>query len=154
TLNQDVLKVRYGQLFSYDPLVADLSALKLAAAALHTLPSFLNQETQEKIARRQAQYEEALKQKETLIERFKSQNAAFNNSLRYFPLAAAEAAGRIEEIDEKFALHLRNLLGDILLYTLFSRDFLATQIQGELGELLDDSGTTQTTPQTLVKNLL
>ncbi len=154
TLNQDVLKVRYGQLFSYDPLVANLSALKFASAALRTLPSFLGRETQDKITRQQAQYEEALKQKETLIERFKSQNAAFNNSLRYFPLAAAEAAKQIEEIDKKFALHLRNLLGDILLYTLFSRDFLAAQIQAELGELLNDSGTTQTAPQVLVKNLL
>jgi NTP pyrophosphatase (non-canonical NTP hydrolase) len=154
TLNKDVLKVRYGQLSSYDPLVTDVSALKLVYAALHTPPTFLDQKTQDEIAHWQAQYEGILKQKEALIERFKSQNAVFNNSLRYFPLAAAEVAEQAERIDQTLALHLQDLLGDILLYTLVSRDSLAPQIQADIIELLNDPGTTKIATRTLVKNLV
>src|SRR5262245_10705480 len=155
TLNQDVLKVRYGQLSSYDPLVADLSALKLVYATLRTTPTFLDQGTQSEIGHWQTKYEVGLKQKETLIERFKSQNAIFNNSLRYLPLAVAELAEQAARIDQRLALRLQALLSDILLYALVAQDSLAPQIiQTDLMELLNDPETKKAAINTLVKNFV
>ena len=89
TLNQDVIRARYRLLVNYDPLVeavgkSDRLLQQLQQAQHHnhgdgTRPT----EIDEKLQR----LANTLKQKSTIVEYFKSDNAVLKNSLSYYPLA-------------------------------------------------------------------
>ncbi|MCZ6678143.1 MAG: ATP-binding protein [Candidatus Poribacteria bacterium] len=131
TLNQDVLKSRYGQLTHYDPLVTALAELKRLQNHLQDIPPFIDKAGQIDIQRRLDDHAALLMQKEGLLERFKSRNAVLNNSLSYFPIIATELAAQAasSSSDRELADHLENLLREVLIYNLTSRQALASQIQ-------------------------
>src|SRR5438045_1074567 len=81
TLNQDILRARYGLLPHYDPIVADLAQLRGVHADLRTVPGFVDETGKADITRVLDGYGQALAHKESLVESFKSQNAVLKNSL-------------------------------------------------------------------------
>ena len=83
TFNQDILKSKYQLFTSYDLLVNTLTTQKTIQQQLQEIPIFIDAREQRQIQSLLATQAELLQQKEKLSERFKSQNAALKNSLRY-----------------------------------------------------------------------
>ena len=136
-LNQDVVRSRAGLLTYYDPLANNLAELKKRQKKLTQIPIFIEAKGKREIENLLELQREAYRQKERLIERFKSQDAILKNSLYYFPTLTTELAEKSLQIgDNRLAEKLENLLKDVLIYNLNSREELAPEIQGELGVLL------------------
>lgn len=136
-LNQDVVRARAGLLTYYDSLANNLSEIKRKQIKLTYIPIFIEREGKRKIQQLLEMQKEAYRQKEQLIERFKSQDSIFKNSLYYFPTLIIELAEKASQTgDENLAEKLEILLKNILIYNLTPSEELAPQIQGELGVLL------------------
>jgi len=86
SLTRDVLSSRAGLLRNYDPLVADISAMRAAANQLNADPDIAAIAGLESLVTRQ----------ERLTEHFKSQNARLQNSLAYFDLLS----NQLEELPQ------------------------------------------------------
>jgi signal transduction histidine kinase len=83
-LHRDVLSARAGLLRNYDPLVQEVASLR---EAIGQLRHSVSDDAEEAAAI--DQFAGAVKQQETLIEEFKSDNALLQNSLRHFRLLSA-----------------------------------------------------------------
>ena len=90
-VNQDVLRARYNLLAHYDTFVATLDQIHALARPLAREPfaSYLN-ELDPGLKEAVRALNTAADAKAAQIERFKSRNAVFKNSLRYFPLASEQ----------------------------------------------------------------
>jgi sigma-B regulation protein RsbU (phosphoserine phosphatase) len=137
TFNQDILKSRYELFNSYDSLVNNLAVQKMLQKQLHEIPNFIGATDKRQIQNLLATQVELLKQKESLSERFKSQNAMLKNSLSYLPIL-------ISEIEETATAQpwfiplkttLNNLLYDILLYNLTANEELKPNIKVQIQKL-------------------
>ncbi len=135
TLNQDILKSRLALLGSYDPLVATLRELKLLSGSLKAGRVAVYGQGQPDLDRRILAYERVLAERESLVERFKSENAVLTNSLRYFPTAVTALAARAGDSSQARSLTavLHELLRDTLVYNL-NRD---EALDSKLGALID-----------------
>lgn len=89
-LEAHVLRARQGLLSHYDAIVEDLAALAHARESVRRPPAHLGDEARHAFLEDFARYEAAVREKETLAERFKSENAALRNSLVYLPIAARD----------------------------------------------------------------
>ena len=120
-LNEVVLKIRYGLVNNYDPLVATLNRIKRRQRELETGDYAIAGQGDDEIDIELAAFSRALGQKETLIERFKFGNALLKNSFYYVPLAvaAASASGVPRELQELLQSLLREVL---LLHVASSRE--------------------------------
>lgn len=117
-LSEQVLRSRLGQQTSYDPLVQAEKELANIHRELGKIPGFLPSDGREEIARRLAEEGRQMKQRERLIDAFKTENAVLRNSLRYFPIAAVELrerAGRAPGGGE-VAARVHELMGEVLLF--------------------------------------
>jgi PAS domain S-box-containing protein len=136
-LNQDVVKSRSGLLTYYDPLANNFAELKKRQKKLNQIPTFIERLGQIEIKKLLELQREAYRQKEQLIEQFKSQESILKNSLYYFPTLTTELAEKASQRgDKRLADQLENLLKDVLIYNLTPSEELAPQIQGQLGVLL------------------
>jgi serine phosphatase RsbU (regulator of sigma subunit) len=137
TFNQDILKARYELFNSYDSLVNNLAAQKMLQKQLHEIPNFIDAMGKRQIQNLLARQAELLKQKESLSERFKSQNAMLKNSLSYLPVLIAEiektATAQAWFIPLKTTLN--NLLYDILLYNITLNEELKPNIKAQIEKL-------------------
>jgi len=123
-LNQDILKSRFHLLEDYDNFTSELNEFEQIAADPSIVPSYLSEDGQKAIRQKMDELLQLAQQKEELLERFKSQNAVLNNSLRYLPQAGAEMAERNATSDEKRDLEaaLNELMRQTLVYSLLSSD--------------------------------
>lgn len=135
--NQDILKSRYEIINSYDSFVISLNVQKAIQQHLQELPSFVNVSDQKQIYNILATQIKLLQQKESLSERFKSQNATLKNSLRYLPTLIAEL--KKTAFDQKWFIPLKttlnNLLYNILLYNLTTDESLKPLINVQIEKL-------------------
>lgn len=83
-LQRDVLRARAGLLRSYDPLVRSIENLNKATRTLPAARDVASGEARADIDRRIAEVIAAVRDEETLVEAFKSDNALLQNSLNYF----------------------------------------------------------------------
>jgi signal transduction histidine kinase len=83
-LQRDVLLARAGLLPNYDPLVASMENLVTAAADLTAVGEIASGEARADIERKIGEVTKAIRDQETLVEAFKSDNALLQNSLSYF----------------------------------------------------------------------
>ncbi|MFN0118485.1 MAG: DAHL domain-containing protein [Elusimicrobiota bacterium] len=109
TLNQDVLRLRIGDLKSYDPLSHTLRRLveiasTLDESQLQHSPIFKNE---------LVFYRKFLNERETIVEELKSENAKLQNSSRYFPSIVRNIHGTISESKKN------KFLENILIYSLY-----------------------------------
>lgn len=140
-LNQDILRSRFGLVTSYDPIVFEVAELKETRGRLQKVPSFVEPEGRAEIEQQLKGFDAALRQKETLIDHFSSQNAVISNSLRYFPIAASELMHKTvaRPGGHEQALLIDSLLRDVLTYNLIASDDFAPKIQQELETLGRDA---------------
>ncbi len=80
-VHRDVLNMRIGVLRNYDPLVQEVNALSTSLAQLRE--TVASDEQTVKVIDRLAQ---SVRQREALVEKFKSSNALLQNSLAYFSM--------------------------------------------------------------------
>jgi diguanylate cyclase (GGDEF)-like protein len=123
--NADILRSRIGIHSNYDPVTTPLKALRTLGKrldqALETTPGARQQAALHKL-------QATFSTKEELVERFKSQNAMFRNSLHYFPAAVEEFQSSLHtkrpgiQVQARMLSELEaksnNLLTDILRYNL------------------------------------
>ena len=123
-LDRDILQARFHLLATYDPLVATLAGLRGVERSLRTGPIAMAGKGHPGIDGALEAYASAVAEKEALVEEFKSHNAVLENSLRYLPIAVANAsdAGSNNPL-------LSGLLRDILIHNLSPGDELGRQIE-------------------------
>ncbi|HEX8952648.1 MAG TPA: DAHL domain-containing protein, partial [Polyangia bacterium] len=114
TLNDEVLQADKGIVRHYDPVVHTLGELRRIPSSLRGAPKFLSVEGRAEVERDVALFVEGLRDKEELIEQFKSEAAVLRNSLHYFPIAA-DAFERAAN-DPREAMLAEQLLRHLLLY--------------------------------------
>ncbi|MGF1481628.1 MAG: DAHL domain-containing protein [Cyanophyceae cyanobacterium] len=127
-LSQELLKSRYELFFSYDPLVAYITALKNLQNQLQVLPPLPADKKRQYQALLQADTA-ALEQVENLLEEFKIQNSTLKNSLRYLPSLATESS------NYRFSEVFSDLAQNLLLYELTSSEELSATIKASLEQL-------------------
>jgi len=134
-LNQDLLKARYEIVTSYDVFVKELSELKQTQSAMKKIPTFIDPEGVGEIKPMLAANAEFIKEKDSLIERFKSKNAILKNSLRYLPELTRDLGENAERRDLDMEITLNDLLYNILLYNLTSDEKMAPEIERQIEQL-------------------
>ncbi len=138
TLNKDVFELRYGLVTHSDRTVKDLKKIKTMQNELKQTPSFLNKKGRAEIQQLLESHTAIHRQKESLIEQFKSQNALLKNSLYYFPVLATELAGQASRKgDWELAAFVNDMLRDVLIYNLTASEELAPKINSEIDRLLE-----------------
>ena len=138
TLDKRLLESRYGLLTTYDYVNRDFSRLLQLQTELARFPSFLRTIEKDEIHKLLQEHANLLQREEKTLERFKSQNAILNNSLRYFPSATAKilAAQSETRLNPSARAHLTNILQDVLIYHLLGNQVSESQINQQIQDLL------------------
>jgi len=110
-LNERVLKSRSALMAQYDPLAHALHDLRDLHERLKRVPEFLGTDAAIELRAQLDESEAQLRQKDDLVESFKTHNSVLQNSLHYFPVlansvidraraapAGAEVASRIQAL--------------------------------------------------------
>jgi signal transduction histidine kinase len=115
-LNEQVLRKYAGLTGSYDPLVRTMRELRDLHRQAAVVPSFIDAEGVSEVLEQLAESETVLAVQDTAVEQFKTENAILLNSLRYFPIAAAEVGEELAVVpgEEAQVAHIRDLLRDVL----------------------------------------
>jgi signal transduction histidine kinase/DNA-binding response OmpR family regulator len=127
SLNEEVLRTRYGLSGSYDLISSDLVHLHQLEDNASNVPAYLDAAGRNQIGQSLKDFSESLRQKEDLIQQYKSQNAVFRNSLRYFPQAARTKP------------EFNKLLPDMLVFTITNEKELARQLHRQLDQIETDA---------------
>jgi PAS domain S-box-containing protein len=93
--NEDLLRVRFSLLESYDDFERYLHEMDGRTAALHGPPRFVGAENRGRMVRAAESLTTLLRERRRLFEQFKSRNAVLVNSRRYFPGAVNELSFRL-----------------------------------------------------------
>src|SRR6478735_4444508 len=93
-LNERVLKSRSAMMSQYDPLVHALRSLRAVLARLQRVPGFLGRDAALDLRQKLREGEAQLRDKDELVENFKTHNAVLQNSLHYFPILANSVIDR------------------------------------------------------------
>jgi signal transduction histidine kinase/DNA-binding response OmpR family regulator len=123
SLNEEVLRTRYGLSGSYDLITTNLRQLHELERDAKDFPPYLAPQGRTEIERSLRGFIDSLRPKEFLIQRYQSQNAVFRNSLRYFP----PNARKIPEFNE--------LLPDMLVFTITNERELAKELHRKLDKI-------------------
>jgi signal transduction histidine kinase/DNA-binding response OmpR family regulator len=141
-LDRDVLQARFRLLSTYDPLVTTLDGLRRVERNLGTGPNAIAGRGRPDIDRALDAYAKNLAEKEALVEEFKSHNAILENSLRYLPIAVADAGiGRDPRLDA--------LLRDLLIYNLSPGDDRRARVEASLRAISETRGRIAAAPSTV-----
>ncbi len=142
TLNQDILKSRFGLLSSYDRITNVLNTEKQVRDRLQKIPDFISDAGRAEIIKSVQVFSATLEEKERLIEVFKSKNSVINNSVRYFPTATTELAEKLRKGGRNPDLsdQLDNLLRDVLVYNLLSENEQHSKINKRIDGLAGKPG--------------
>lgn len=131
-INQDIIKTKYELLTSYDAMVNNSNELRDLTKNLEEIPGFINDDGKDKLKSLLLDYKTAIQEKNSLIDKFKSENAILKNSLNYLPVLIEE------EIIKKQSTNntnndldntLNQLLHTILLYNLNNDENLLAKIE-------------------------
>lgn len=137
TLDKDILETRYGLVGTYDQLFEDETEITRLRSDLRSMPGFFNQTKRDNLIAKLDEFGGLQDQKNVLIEEFKSQNAIINNSLRYFPVAAARLVNETGPLktDRSQVGPLNDLLRDILTFYLLPNTDLEQTIINRIDRL-------------------
>lgn len=115
-LHEQVLRAHAGLAGSYDPVNQTMRELHELQVAATLVPHFVEGSARSDLEAALAASGEVLEAESALVERFKTENAVLLNSLRFFPVAAADASERLAATpgSEAAAAELRDLLRDVL----------------------------------------
>ena len=137
SLDDAILRTRYRLLASYDPVNLQLARIRKLQERVKNPPSYIDRQGRAEMAGEWEEFGKAIKYEDGLIQKFKSQSAILNNSLRYFPIATKTLTNRIESDpgahDLVTGLHV--LLADVLRYSLSPNQELAHNIEQQIDRL-------------------
>lgn len=139
-VNQDILKIRYGQLPYYDPLTDYLNKLPVFFDGLHSILGKHTEKLPNEVHINLNRLSAIFDIKIELLEQFKSQNAILHNSLVYFPKAVMQIEARIpvtQPNGRKLKEGINTLLRRTLAYSLSSNDSLKQKINQTMRRVLD-----------------
>jgi signal transduction histidine kinase len=117
-LNERVLKSRSALMTQYDPLVAALRDLRELHERLKQVPDFLGADAALDMRAQLDESEAELRQKDELVETFKTHNSVLQNSLHYFPVLANSVIdrARAEPNGSVVASRIQALISAIMLF--------------------------------------
>jgi signal transduction histidine kinase len=133
-LNEQVLRAHAGLTGSYDPLVRTTRELRDLHRELSVVPAYVSRAGRDDVLAHLERSRAVLATQDDLVERFKSRNAVLLNSLRYFPVAAAELAEVMAtEVDESGeAVQLGEALRGVLRVAVFPTEDAVAQTTAQL----------------------
>jgi signal transduction histidine kinase/ActR/RegA family two-component response regulator len=117
SLNEQVLKVRFGLSGNYDDVVNAQEHLDTLKTQVKAGAFPVSESEAHQISEAVSRYEQMQADKSSMIEEFKSANACLKNSLHFFPVAA-ERANSLSGSDPRSSDLLRTLVRDTLAYAL------------------------------------
>lgn len=117
-LNERVLKSRSALMTQYDPLVHALRDLRELHERLKRVPSFLGGSAAVDLQAQLKRSEAQLREKDELIESFKTHNSVLQNSLHYFPILANSVIdrARVAPTGATVASRIQALIAAIMLF--------------------------------------
>ncbi len=118
--NQDVLNSRYRLYNSYDGLNQYLSKIQEKNQQLTIVPKYIEKTGQIELRKALIENTQLIEEKEVLLNRFKSLNAIFKNSLHYLPPAIENVVDNSSSLNSnpKLKVSLDRLLQKILIYNI------------------------------------
>jgi len=136
-LNTDILKSRFAVSTNYDPLVRSTTRLRDLVQELKAGLTPFTSEGNNEVKERFESLARVLAEKELLTEKFKSQNAVFQNSLHYFPTATNNLIASIPDSAQGQLLipTLDQLLLITLIYNLSTGEELKPQVLAQIEAL-------------------
>ena len=139
TLNEDVLKNRLNLVEDYDQLPEEITALRKSLQALSPIPAFVPRAGCQVLEQRIQELSQLIDAADVLQERFKSQNAVLNNSLRYLPVTGNQlvASATADEAGRQLKGILNNLMRQALGFSLVTSEEQESDIRRSLRELAD-----------------
>ena len=137
SLDDAILRTRYRLLASYDPLNLQLAKIRKLQGSVKNPPAYIDGQGRAKMAGEWDEFGKAIHYEDALIQKFKSESAILNNSLRYFPVATKTLANRIESESgaRDLAAGLNALLADVLRYSLSPNQDLGDLIEQQIDRL-------------------
>lgn len=142
--NTEILKARIAITRDYDPLVRPLGEITEHWQKFQNVALKEVMDPAQRQGRRDA-FTRALKEKQRLVEQFKSHNAVLRNSLAFLPTAEDDIQAALNDLDDADKLKLQNIstnIYDLLLSSLeFSQvtnDDIAHSIEFGMNNLLID----------------
>src|ERR1051326_3399573 len=145
------LESRFELAPSYDDLVSASAQASAIQAQLANPPGFVGADGSRALKAHLSAYAQAANDKQGLIERFKTDNAVFRNSMHYLPTlyqdisankeADGVTAAMLEDVDD--------ILRSILLYNQTGQGDIASAVSDQLADLNADLPTESTTPSQL-----
>ncbi len=96
-LNEQVMQTRQSLVMHYDALSRTTAELRVAYSRLVVPPPFLDAKSADQVKAAAVSAQTAFIEKTRTIEDFKSQNAIFRNSARFFPVAAQALRDRLAD---------------------------------------------------------
>jgi signal transduction histidine kinase len=117
-LNERVLMSRSALMLQYDPLVNSLHELGVLQQRLRQVPAFVGSAAARDLRARLDASEAQLRQKDDLVESFKTHNSVLQNSLRYFPTLANAVIDRAlaQPAGGALASRIQGLISAIMLF--------------------------------------
>lgn len=117
-LNERVLKSRSALMSQYDPLVSSVRHLRALLERLKRVPDFLGRAAALDLNAKLQKTDVELRQKDELVESFKTHNSILQNSLHYFPILANSVIGRARPAPAgpAVASRIQALIGAIMLF--------------------------------------
>jgi two-component system chemotaxis sensor kinase CheA len=142
TMSQDVLRVRFQLIQSYDAIASTKAAMDAMLERAAELPDYLGPDASAELAQRLQDYAATREEKAALIEQFKSHNSVLKNSLRYIPTLAERIVreSRAQNPDSLLAARVGSLLSDLLVYNLTADEEYAPRVVHALNTLLEERG--------------
>jgi len=137
TIDKNLLESRYGLLNSYDELKIKIEQIKVLTESLKNVPDFVSEDEKEQLKTLLGKYEDLERQKELLVERFKSRNAVINNSLRYFPVIGSNLARNLSTKGSKLGIehNIHRLVLDTLIFYLLKDGRVEKKANENIAEL-------------------
>ncbi len=151
-LNQYVLQSRYGQLKNYDPIVSSQQYISFTLDRLQQEKPLYFGDGHSEIQLAFKKYSSLFKQKNELIENFKSHNAVLRNSMQYFPIASKLQLDLLEPQSER-ALLLHELRENVLLYDHSATNDLKDRIHEIITVLQQSTESGDTQLESLIKHV-
>ena len=117
-LNERVLKSRSALMTQYDPLVHALRDLRQLHERLKRVPDFLGASAAVDLRAQLQKSEAQLREKDELVENFKTHNSVLQNSLHYFPILANSVIdrARVAPTGAPVASRIQTLIAAIMLF--------------------------------------
>jgi len=129
-LNQDILKSRYGSLLHYDPLVSEIKYLHSLLKTIRTQRINAYTKDQQPLKQQIDNLGQALHNKASLLERFKSTNSILKNSSQYLPLGINQLIQALTENGTDITLinQVSSLLNNSLSYSVTNDESFKRQV--------------------------